>query len=258
MGGMQQVYPEQRVVSLEDLAPDYLNQQTPENNDVPFIRAMMIASIDGAVRGASGTSMDLTNEEDLALLSMLRACSDAVLVGAATARAYPYRPPQPHQRWVSMRREAGLSDAPRLVIVSRTGLAADDACFSDSKNPPLFVVPQACPMRSELSTRAEVIIAGENDVDVTTMTKELRSRGILRIVCEGGPTLLSLLSAAGLLDELCLTTAPMWVGGSDVTLGYGAASALTHKFELSRLFLGRDSYLFAQWRAQRGNSFSRS
>lgn len=249
---MRQVYPEQRDVSLEDLAPTYLWAQTPSNGDVPFIRAMMITSIDGAVRGASGTSMDLTNDEDLAMLSMVRACSDAVLVGAATARAYPYRPPQPHQRWVQLRRDAGLSDAPRLVIVSRTGLAPDNACFSDSNNPPIFVVPKSCALLSELSTRAEVIVSGENDVDVTTMTRELRARGIHRIVCEGGPTLLSSLSTAGLLDELCLTTAPLWVGASDMTLGHGAASPLTHNYELSRLIVARDSYLFAQWRAQRG------
>lgn len=251
---MLQVYPERREVALADLAPDYLAQQIPRAVDVPFIRAMMIASIDGAVRGSTGTSIDLTTDEDLAMLTMLRACADAVLVGAATARAYPYRVPKAQQSWLQMRRDAGMSDAPRLVIVTRNGLASDNACFENPANRPIIVVPRTCPMLKELNSRAEVIVAGDEDVDMMAMVKQLHTAGIKRIVCEGGPTLLSAMSAQALIDEYCLTTAPMWFGVAELPLSGGLTAPLARTFDLNRLIVGRDSYLFAQWRARHAKS----
>ena len=41
----------------------------------------------------------------------------------------------------------------------------------------------------------------------------LAALGHRRILCEGGPTLLAQLAAAGLLDELCLTISPVLAGG---------------------------------------------
>ena len=40
----------------------------------------------------------------------------------------------------------------------------------------------------------------------------VQARGYDQLVCEGGPTLATQLRAAGLVDEMCLTTAPM-LGG---------------------------------------------
>lgn len=249
---MRQLYPEQREVALEDIAADCLAAQEPRDTALPFIRAVMIASIDGAVRGASGTSTDLTNAEDLAMLGLMRACSDAVLVGAATVRAYPYRPPRPNPRWLTMRQNAGMTDAPQLVVVTRTGVAADNACFSDAQRPPVFVVPSTCPDLESLAERAEVMVAGEDDVDMTVMAAQLRERGLSRISCEGGPGLLNALATRGLVDEYCLTTAPVWIGGADLRLSAGPAAALAGAFEVVRLLLGEDSYVYTQWRARRG------
>lgn len=249
---MRQLYPEQREVLLEDIAADCLAAQVPRDDTHPFIRAVMIASIDGAVRGESGTSTDLTNAEDLAMLGLMRACSDAVLVGAATVRAYPYRPPRPNPRWSAMRNDAGMSDAPRLVVVTRTGIAADNPCLADPQRPPLFVVPGSCPNLGELAERAEVMVAGEDDVDMTVMAAQLRERGHIRISCEGGPGLLDALAAHGLVDEFCLTTAPVWLGGADLRLSGGPSVALASAFDVRRLILGENSYVYTQWRARRG------
>jgi len=41
----------------------------------------------------------------------------------------------------------------------------------------------------------------------------LHDRGLGRILCEGGPTLLGALAVAGLLDELLLTVSPILLGG---------------------------------------------
>jgi riboflavin biosynthesis pyrimidine reductase len=58
-----------------------------------------------------------------------------------------------------------------------------------------------------------VVQAGTGDVDLTGVVQQLGERGLSRVLCEGGPSLMSDLVAAGLLDELCLTVSPRLVGG---------------------------------------------
>jgi riboflavin biosynthesis pyrimidine reductase len=67
--------------------------------------------------------------------------------------------------------------------------------------------------RRDLVARfAEVIIAGQDTVDLTAAVDELSKRGHRRMLTEGGPRLLAQLAEAGLLDELCLTIGPLMAG----------------------------------------------
>ncbi|NDB19193.1 MAG: pyrimidine reductase family protein, partial [Actinobacteria bacterium] len=216
---MRQLFPDEREVGVADLAVEYLREQRPHSADRPFIRVNMVASLDGVTRGASGTSADVSGAEDREMLLMLRACADAVLVGASTVRAYPYRAPSAQPRWQQLREQAGLGPAPRLVIVSSRGLAADNPCFADRANPPLVVVAGSCEETALSSMRgagAQVLRLGDGPddrgVDMHDLLAALHDAGLSRIVCEGGPSLLSQLSDAGLIDELCLTTSPVWLG----------------------------------------------
>ena len=61
---------------------------------------------------------------------------------------------------------------------------------------------------------ADVVIVGDDDVDLPAATAALRERGLHRVHCEGGPTLLAQLVAADLLDELLLTVTPLLAGGA--------------------------------------------
>jgi riboflavin biosynthesis pyrimidine reductase len=61
---------------------------------------------------------------------------------------------------------------------------------------------------------ADVVVAGDDAVDLVAAVATLRERGLVRVHCEGGPTLLADVAAAGLLDELCLTVSPLLAGGS--------------------------------------------
>ncbi len=57
-----------------------------------------------------------------------------------------------------------------------------------------------------------MVACGDRWVDITVAVERLHERDLGRILCEGGPTLLRSLLFAGLLDELCCTTAPRLVG----------------------------------------------
>ena len=66
----------------------------------------MVATIDGAAADATGSSAGISAPADQALLGVLRALADVLVVGAGTARAEGYRPlPAP--------RRASPSVAPR-------------------------------------------------------------------------------------------------------------------------------------------------
>jgi riboflavin biosynthesis pyrimidine reductase len=87
--------------------------------------------------------------------------------------------------------------------------------------------------------------AGEGQVDLVAALGELRSRGAGTVLCEGGPTLnASLLDGTG-IDELCLTVAPLVLGGEPSPIVKGAASEL-RRFRLARA-LQADDLLFLRY-----------
>lgn len=68
--------------------------------------------------------------------------------------------------------------------------------------------------RAELAQRAEIIVAGADRVDLRRAPDALAERGHNRVLCEGRPRLLGQLVADGLLDDLCVTFAPLLRGGN--------------------------------------------
>jgi riboflavin biosynthesis pyrimidine reductase len=72
---------------------------------------------------------------------------------------------------------------------------------------------QAPPQRrAALAEVADVVPVGEREVDLAAGLAELRRRGLHRILSEGGPHLLGSLTAADLVDELCLTVSALLTG----------------------------------------------
>jgi riboflavin biosynthesis pyrimidine reductase len=68
-----------------------------------------------------------------------------------------------------------------------------------------------------------------------------------RIVCEGGPTVVGELLAAGLVDELCLTTAPTIVGGPPLP-AFGTAPPAG--FALRRLLVDDAGFRYVRFFSQ--------
>jgi len=117
----------------------------------------------------------------------------------------------------SPRAERYGPSATPIAVVSRSLRLDWDARFFTAPlaRPILVTVAQAPPDQvARAAEVADVVIAGDQDVDLATALAALGDRGWQAVLAEGGPTLNGQLARAGLLDELCLTLSP-WLASGD-------------------------------------------
>lgn len=219
------------------------------HTDRPWVMANMVMSVDGAY-AVDGRSGGLGSPGDRAVFHRLRGSADAILVAAGTARAERYRRPQLDDAAVRRRRANGLTDHPRLVIVSASLHLPDDLpLLQGPGEPPLVLHPGTADTRG-VPDGVVLRAAGSAELDLPEALAGVRRDGVDLLLCEGGPSLLGQLHREGLLDELFVTFSPNLVGGSCVGL-LGAGAAVTRQMSLHRL-LEEDGSLFATYRRAAG------
>ncbi len=81
-------------------------------------------------------------------------------------------------------------------------------------------------------------------VDLTLLRAMLIDRGWGKVLCEGGPGLLTSALSAGIIDEICLTWVPRLFGAGTQPLLTGADFDLTLKL---RMLLERNGTLLGCW-----------
>jgi len=218
----------------------------------PWVRANMATSLDGAVSAADGRSASVSGEADKQVFRVLRGLADVVLVGAGTARTEGYGPARPHPLLAAARREQGRREAAVVVQVTRSGSVQAGRGMFEAPGAALVAMPAG---DDEAHARA-VAVAGEDAVllvghvegsgtDLADLLDRLAGRGLTRVLCEGGPTLLGALTAADLLDELCLTTSPVVVAG-DGARAVVADAVDPRGYDLRGL-IRAESTLLARW-----------
>ncbi len=180
------------------------------------IRVNMISSMDGAA-SAAGLSSGLQTPGDNLVYAALRDLADVVLVGAGTARAEGYGPVVFNSARAAIRERHGIAPLLPVALVSRSlNLDVSSRLFVDADpgNRPIVVtVAAADPVRlAGLKRVADVVVAGERDVEPPLVRRLLAERGLTRVLCEGGPTLFAQLAASGEVDEVCLSLSPILAG----------------------------------------------
>lgn len=216
-----------------------------------WVRANMIASADGGAT-SSGTSGGLGGDGDKTLFSVLRELADVVLVGAATVRAEDYSGASPSAEQRAARKARGQAAVPPIAVLTRSGSVDPDAAvFQQTEVPPIvFTSAAAAPQtRRALGDLAEVIDVSGSDPESLELARAvtvLAERGLGRVLAEGGPGILGRLIADGLLDELCLTVAPVLVGGAAgrIVTGDGDDQA---RLRLQHVLRDDDGYLFLRY-----------
>lgn len=192
--------------STPEAAPEALSCHYSDAPD--GVRVNMILSADGAA-AFRGAVRPLSNPCDQNLLLALRGYADVVLVGAGTARAERYGPVRlnPEQR-AERRERLGADTVPPVAVVTRSGAVPASLFAAPAQRPLLVTTTEVARRRPGLRARADLLLAGDTEVDIAAAVDRLRARGFHRVLCEGGPTLLDELIAADLVDEMCLTLSP--------------------------------------------------
>lgn len=214
--------------------------------DTPWLRANMIASVDGAAT-LGGRAGALGNPTDQWLLGLLRALSDVIIAGAGTVVAEHYGPARVRPEFAGLR---GAAPEPRMAVVSRSLELDFGSAFFIGERRPLVITCEAAPeaRREEAEKVAEVVVAGEHKVEPSRLVAELAKRGYRRLLCEGGPQLLGELAAADVLDELCVSISPLLVGGNAPRITNHPADEYRRPLRLVHLLIDDDELLYARYR----------
>lgn len=242
---MRQIYPDARDTVADDVDLAAAYAYPPAG---PWVRANMVASTDGAAT-LRGRSCGLSGEADHRLFALLRGLADVVVVGAETVRVEGYGPAKVRGEWASLR--DGVPPTPAIAVVTRRiGLDLSSRLFAEAPAHArtIVITTAAAPheRRAQAAACADVVIAGEELVDLKAALTVLARRGFRRVLTEGGPRLLGQLVMAGLLDELCLTVSPLIVGGDASRITTPAALASPQRLELAHV-LEADGSLFCRY-----------
>jgi len=216
-----------------------------------WVRAVFISSADGAAQGSDRASGSLSGPADRRVFALQRSLCDAVLVGAGTARVEGYRPVKPSEVDRGLRRRLGLAPVPTIAVVSRS-MSLDTGLLEPGEAATIVVTTDDAPTAglAGVGTDARLIRAGSGDVDIAAALDELARLGFRRVLCEGGPTLMAQVVAAGRLDDLCLTLAPLLVAGDQRRILQGPDLDPPHRLSLAHL-LEADGALFARYLIER-------
>ncbi|MEV7041850.1 pyrimidine reductase family protein [Amycolatopsis sp. NPDC051061] len=222
----------------------------PAELDRPWVQVNFVASADGAVE-VDTTSAGLSHAADRRVFLLGRDLAEVVLVGAGTARAEDYRGVVAGPKRLERRRRLGFETVPPIAVVTRTAdLDPSSRLFTETVVPPIVVTTETAPTGALEAAGAEVLRAGEDDVDVERALDLLAARGLRRIACEGGPGLFAQLIAADRVDQLCLTVAPLLVGGPAGRIAAGPV-AVPRSLALASILL-EDGFTFLRYRRDAG------
>ncbi|HET7741274.1 MAG TPA: pyrimidine reductase family protein [Mycobacterium sp.] len=223
----------------------------PDNLGRCWVRANMIASLDGGATD-DGTVGGLAGVGDRALFTRMRQESDVILVGAATVRIENYSGAQVSAAQRLARHHRGQAEVPPIAVVTHTADFDHDAkLFTRSEVPPLILTCRetVAEARRRLGGLAEVLDASgrhTDRVDPASVLEILADRGLRRVLTEGGPQLLSLFIEHDLIDELCVTIAPILVGGQARRIATGSGEVHT-RMRRSHLLTDPEGYLYTRY-----------
>ncbi|MEO3819570.1 dihydrofolate reductase family protein [Plantactinospora sp. B24E8] len=185
-----------------------------DRSERPYVLLSCATSIDGYLDDASDQRLLLSNDEDFDRVDGVRAGCDAILVGANTVRLDNPRLLVRSRQRRDRRVASGLPASPTKVTVLGCGELDPDARFFTTGEVDKIVY---CPStavekaRECLGDLATVVDGGE-PVEPGWLLADLATRGVRRLLVEGGATMHTQFLTAGLADELHLVIAPFFVG----------------------------------------------
>jgi GTP cyclohydrolase II len=222
-------------------------------------RALVVAqlgqSLDGFIATRTGDACFVTGEADRTHLHRLRALVDAVLVGVGTVVADDPR--------LTVRFVDGPSPV-RVVLDPQARAPRDAEVLVAGDAPTIWVIADDIPTPDALFPHVDVMrlacTGPDRSFAPSDVLTALAARDLGRVLVEGGGVTVSRFLAAGVLDRLMVTTAPLLVGDGVPGLRFEGRERLADSLRAPsrRFLLGEDTCLDLDLRAARAGETSRT
>ena len=184
----------------------------------PHVTVNFAMSADGKLATRERTQVKISGKEDFGRVDELKSRSDAVMVGIGTVLADDPSLTIKSEELKRQRVEKGLDENPTRIVVDSRGRTPPGAAILN-RGPGRRII--GCSNLADrealrkLEPLAQVIITGQEEVDLPDFLEKLYGAGISSLVVEGGGTLLWSLFREGLVDEVYQYVGSMIIGGKD-------------------------------------------
>ena len=224
----------------------------------PFVAANFIITADGSARKPGPEYRHFAGPADRRSMRRLRIHFDAVLRGSGTLEINPLRDLQNPDMLAALA-EVGRRPPLVVAVTNRGHIDPDSALVVGAGRDcrPLVCTPEPERLHPAVIEACDVWRFPPRSLDLAAVLKRLGDRrGVRRVLCEGGPTLLRSLLEAELVDELLITIAPRLLGDPEgLRLVGGAAAFVPGRVpRLELLAVQRaGSELFLRYRVERSD-----
>ncbi len=188
----------------------------------PYVMLKLAVSADGKAAAAERRPVAITGEAVRDRVHLLRAESDAIMIGIGTALA--------DDPVLTCRLPGMAQDLPvRIVLDSALRLPLGSRLAQTARQTPVWVIagrkPTPAAEEAFWTAGLDVLRTDENGgrLDLAAVLKLLAGRGITRLLVEGGPALAAAFIAADLVDEAFLFTSATIIGADGIDALDGAA-----------------------------------
>ena len=189
----------------------------------PYVILSAATSVDGKIATRKGDSK-LSSKSDSIRLHKLRSTVDAILVGKNTIVK--------DDPMLTVRYTKGKNPI-RIILDSKGTISKKSKILQTSNKIPTIIVISKKISKSNFEKLqkfpVEIIIAGQDSVNLKLLLKKLSSKKIKTILVEGGGTVNWDFIKKNLFDELIITVSPFLIGGNNAIslvegIGFGKIS----------------------------------
>ncbi|MEO0636297.1 MAG: bifunctional diaminohydroxyphosphoribosylaminopyrimidine deaminase/5-amino-6-(5-phosphoribosylamino)uracil reductase RibD [Pseudomonadota bacterium] len=202
-------------VGSEHAARDLAGYLSRKSSFRPHVHLKLALSADNQL-GRPGQEVPITGEESRAQVHLMRAQSDAILVGAGTLRSDD---PSLTCRLPGLETRSPL----RIILAGNTPLPLESRVFATARDVPTLVVPGAgvaSETRRHLSAMGVELLGAEpvnGRAPWPELLEDLGARGLSTLFVEGGATVAASALASGLVDRISLFQADMELGEGGIS-----------------------------------------
>lgn len=202
-------------VGAEEARHDHAGHIRRVRDGRPQVMLKLAVSADGKAGAAGRKPLAITGEKARDRVHLMRAQSDAVMIGIGTALADD---PLLTCRLPGMERDSPV----RIVLDGGLRLPKSSRLARTARDTPLWVICSAdAASAAEQALREQGVtvlrLAGAGvRLDLAAALRLIAGRGITRLMLEGGPTLAAAFLAADLIDEATLFQSPKIVGADGI------------------------------------------